>query len=104
MLKVQVEADQTVGYLKGLIANVTAGVESPFGLQKHGAKNPTVFDDDITLADCGLVSGSVVSVPVALLEIHFVLPRGPFVRILVLSCVSVCRGFVIGLRKHQIWR
>ena len=77
-MKVQVEAHQTIEHLKGLIANTTKGVELPFQLQKHGEKELSAYDNDATLSDCGLVSGSVVSIP--LLEIHFVLPRGSFVK------------------------
>ena len=95
-LKVRVKADQTVGYLKRLIAKVTAGVEIPFELQKHDAKKLTVLDDDKTLSDCGLVSGSVVSVPVELVEIYFVLPRGLLMYACVRLCVCVCaRAYVV---------
>ena len=70
------QADQTVGHLKGLISNTTKGVEPPFELQKHGAEGSDTYDDDDPLSDAGLVSGSVVSVPLELVEIHFVLPTG----------------------------
>ena len=75
-LKVQLEAHQTIEHLKGLIANATDGVELPFELQKHGEKESSAYDNDVTLKECGLVSGSVVCIPAELLEIHFVLPRG----------------------------
>ena len=75
-LKLQVEPNQTIEQLKLLIATAITGVELPFELQKHDEKKSSVYDNDATLSDCGLVSGSVVSIP--LLEIHFVLPQGPF--------------------------
>ena len=75
-LKVQIQPNQTVGHLKGLISNATRGVQTPFELQKHGAEGSDAFDDDDTLSDVGLVSGSVVRVPVHLVDIYFVLPPG----------------------------
>ena len=74
-LMVHVEAHQTIGHLKGLIAKATKGLKRPFELQTHGAKTAvSVFDDGKSLGDCGLVSGSVLCVPQ--LVIYFVLPRG----------------------------
>ena len=75
-LKVRLAAYQTIGHLKVLIANATTAVTPPFKLQEHGAEKPAVFDDDNTLSDCGLVSGSVVCIPAELLDIRFVLPPG----------------------------
>ena len=74
-LKVQLEAHQTVDRLKGLIVKVTKGLKRPFELQKHGLKQPIILDNGKTLGDCGLVSGSVLCAP--LLDIYFVLPKGP---------------------------
>ena len=76
-LKIQVEPHQTIGHLKGLIANATTGLAPPFELQAHGTKKAKAYDDENTLSDCGLVSGSVVCVP--LLDVYFVLPRGLYV-------------------------
>ena len=75
-LKVQIQPNQTVGHLKGLISNATRGVQTPFELQKHGAEGSDPYEDDVTLVDAGLVSGSVVSLPADLVDIYFVLPRG----------------------------
>ena len=75
-LKLKVQADQTVGHLKGLISNAVKGVEPPFELQKDGAEGSDTFDDDDPLSDAGLVSGSVVRVPAELVDIYFVLPPG----------------------------
>ena len=75
-LKVRIGPHQTVGHLKGLISNATKGVRMPFELQDHSAMRSNAYDDDDPLSDVGLVSGSVVSVPVALLDIYFVLPQG----------------------------
>ena len=69
------EAHQTIEHLKGLIATATDGVELPFELQKHGEKESSAYDNDGTLSDCGLVSGSVVCVPAALVDIFFVMPK-----------------------------
>ena len=78
-LKIQVEADQTINHLKGLIANATTGLAPPFELQAHGTKKAKAYGDNDTLKDCGLVSGSVVCVPAEMLDIYFVLPRGLYV-------------------------
>ena len=75
-LQIKVEAHQTVSHLKALIATAIKGVELPFELQQHGAKESDAYDDNDALSDAGLVSGSVVSVPAELVDIHFVLPRG----------------------------
>ena len=75
-VKVQVEAHQTVGHLKAMLVTAAKGVEMPFELQKHGEEGSESYYDNDTLSDAGLVSGSVVSVPVELVDIYFVLPPG----------------------------
>ena len=61
-----------------MISNTVKGVEPPFELQEHGAEGSDPYDDDDTLVDAGIVSGSVVSVPLELVDIFFVLPRGGY--------------------------
>ena len=73
------EPYKTVGHLKELIAAATTGVELPFELQADGAEQSSAYDDEDTLRDCGLVSGSVVRVPAELLEILFILPPGIYI-------------------------
>ena len=77
-LKIDVEAHQTIGYLKMLIAAASGGLKAGFELQAHGAKDRKAYEDSMVLLDCGLVSGSAVQVIVELLEIFFVLPRGVY--------------------------
>ena len=75
-VKIHVEAHQTIGHLKELIDAATNGVEPGVELQADGAEQSSAYDDEDSLRDCGLVSGSVVRVPAELLEILFILPQG----------------------------
>ena len=73
-MKITIEEEDTIASLKQMIYRDT-GIEPPFGLQREGQEDATVFVDEKTLIDNGLASGAVVCL-LTLLDIYFVLPPG----------------------------